>query len=227
MRQLLKKVIAVAVLALSVSACSLLQSQSEFDYAEGAAGTAVIVVPEPLRARLLDGQSPGLPLMLEFPYIMTVSAGQHTLAFQHGTNWGVGQDSELLRGPLMEVVFEAQAGERYEIDFKPPSDLAERQDAEAYFADFSAWLADSQGGRVEAVVAASQKGAGGLGGKLAAVVGADGASAEQPVSQTQAAASVDVAETNGRLQSLQSLWQSATEAERSAFMQWVIAPDKQ
>lgn len=143
-----KALAAAAALVFGLSGCGTLQSA--FDYAGGNSDTAIVEFPEPIRLLGLDGRKAGLPLLLKFPYVATISAGSHTMRFQYGETWGVGDANELVRGPIMELAFEAQRGALYRLDFERPTSLRDRGKAEAYVDNFRAWLVDEQGQRVEA-----------------------------------------------------------------------------
>jgi len=204
--------ISIALLALGLSGCGTLKS--EFNYAGDATETATLMVPEPLRVRSIDGRAAGLPMMLTYPYTMTLSAGPHTLAFQYGESWGLGRSNELVRSPIMELNFSARSGEAYQLDFLRPESVDNHDLAGDYIASFNAWLVDAQG---EQIAARSTGSSGGLGKSLGAMV--EGAKPAE-----MAATPVPVAKPGTALESLQKLWQSASEDERSSFMQWVIAP---
>lgn len=215
----LARVLVVCVAWLGLSGCAALQS--EFDYTGGASDTVQVVMPEPLRVKSVNGKEVRLPLLIEYPYTVEVAAGASMLGFQYGEAWGVGDENELVRGPIMEVAFDAQAGQSYAVEFERPESLRYREHAEAYVASFSAWLSDAQGARIEAVSTGDW---GGLGGKLASAVKTP-EKAEEPVAVVEPAAKEEPAPAgNSRLESLQQLWQSANDEEKKAFMQWVVAP---
>ena len=219
MRRIANGVVCIAFLALGLSGCGTLKS--EFNYAGDATETATLLVPEPLRVRSVDGQAAGLPMMLTFPYTMTLSAGPHTLAFQYGESWGLGRSNELVRSPIMELNFNARSGEAYQLDFLRPESVDNHDLAGDYIASFNAWLVDAQG---ERIAARSTGSAGGLGRTLGGMVSEAPAAVETSSTPVAKVKAESVAAPRENLESLQQLWQSASEEEKKTFMQWVIAP---
>lgn len=211
--------------ALSVCAVSLLlhgcvSMSSEFDYTRGDGATAQVVVPEPVRILGVDGKVVSLPQLLEFPYTVTMSAGASKLYFQYGESWGEGQKSELRRGPIMEVSFDARAGESYTLDFIRPESVDNLNRAEEYLSSYTAWLTDSLGQRIDAESTGSR---GGFRINL-------GSGAESVVSPNDPSPTVTTEETatltqSSRLDTLKQLWLNADEDEKKEFMQWVVSPD--
>lgn len=219
MRRIANGVAYIALIAISLSGCGTLKS--DFNYAGDATETVTLVVPEPLRVRSLNGRSVGLPMMLKFPYTVTLSAGPHTLAFQYGETWGQGSSNELVRSAIMELNFDARSGESYQLDFKRPESVSNYDLAEDYVADFSAWLVDAQGRQI---AARSTDNSGGFAGKLASVVGVNESANVVPAPVQVEASTDSTAQPSSRLESMQQLWESANDEEKKSFMQWVVAP---
>lgn len=212
MRKLLRASVLCAA-GLGLAAC--ITVPSEFDYTAGSSEVAVVELPYPLRIVGINGQSVSLPPVLEFPYTASLAAGETTLAFQYGEPWGQGDENQLVRGPIMEVQFTARANAQYAVDFIRPDDVRARELAEPYVAEFRAWLRSETGQRVDAVQTGS------VGGPRVGLAG------NQPVDETPPddTPSQPSSSDSTRLEALKALWNSAAEAERKAFMQWVIAPD--
>lgn len=219
MRRIANGVAYIALMALSLSGCGTLKS--DFNYAGDATETAALVVAEPLRVRSLDGRSVSLPMMLEYPYTVTLSAGPHTLAFQYGEAWGRGQSNELVRSAIMELNFDARSGEHYQLDFQRPESVSSYDLAEDYIAGFSAWLVDAQG---QKIAARSTGNLGGIGGKLASIASVSESAANKPAAVRVETPAESTTEPSTRLQSMQQLWESASDDEKKSFMQWVVAP---
>lgn len=206
---------ALMVFALGVGLVGCVSIPSEFDYARDASATAALVMPYPLRVTSVNGRDVSLPPVIEFPYTVTVDAGPSVVGFQYGEPWGVGDENQLVRGPIMEVAFAAQPGEQFAIDFVPPADVRDRALADDYLAGFTAWLRDGAGQRTDAVPTGST---GGFRLNLAGNQTATTAAAAAP------AAAAPAATPTARLDSMKQLWQQANAEERQAFMQWVVAP---
>ena len=218
MRRIVKGVVGIALVALSLTGCGTFKS--DFNYAGDATETVTLIVPEPLRVRSLDGQSARLPLMLKYPYTVILSAGPHTISFQYGESWGEGRSSERVRSPIMELNFDARSGEHYQLDYLRPESVRNYDLAEEYVAGFSAWLLDARG---QQIAARSTGRAGGLGEKLVSISNA-GAAVSNKAVPAQVETPAETAVPSTRLQSMQQLWGSASDDEKKAFMQWVVAP---
>ncbi|MEM6986089.1 MAG: DUF2057 family protein [Pseudomonadota bacterium] len=230
--QHLSRVLASCVVVLGLIGCTSLPS--EFDYANGVGTTADLVMPYPVRIVSLNGNSVTLPPVLEFPYTATIPAGDTRLQFQYGEPWGQGDDNELVRGPIMEAAFAARAGGRYTVDFVRPDDVRFRDRAPEYLAGFSAWMLDEGGGRIDAVSTGSRGGVsidftGSLAGNKSAAASTTTVATTESVSvEPVSVEPVSVApadDESSRLDSLKTLWLSADDDEKKAFMQWVVAPD--
>lgn len=149
MHKVVKRLIALVIGVLGLTSCATFESA--FDYAGGNGNTAVVVFPEPIRLLGLDGRKAGLPLLLKYPYIVTLGEGPHIMSFQYGETWGVGDANELVRGPIMELSFEVESGAQYQLDFDRPESVKNRDEAEAYINSFRAWVIDDKGRRTEAL----------------------------------------------------------------------------
>ena len=219
MRRMVNGVAYIALIVFGLSGCGTLKS--DFNYAGGATETVALVVPMPLRVRSLDGRSVSLPMMLQYPYTVTLSAGPHTLAFQYGEAWGQGRSNEMVRSPIMELNFDARSGESYQLNFQRPESVSEYDLAEEYIAGFSAWLMDAQG---QKIAARSTGNLGGIGAKLASIASVSESAAEKPVAVQVETPAESTSEASSRLQSMQQLWGGASDDEKKLFMQWVVAP---
>ena len=206
------------VIGLALVGCGSIPS--EFDYAGDAATAVKVVMPYPVRITSVNGRAVSLPPVIDYPYTVSVDAGPTTMGFQYSEPWGVGDDSELVRGPVMEVAFAAEPGAQYAIDFNPPADVRDERKADDYVAGFSAWLRDAAGQRRDAV---STGRAGGVTIDLAGSLSGNQPAAE-PADTVVVAPTAAEPETAPRLESLKQLWQQANAEERQAFMQWVVAP---
>ncbi|MEM9605675.1 MAG: DUF2057 family protein [Pseudomonadota bacterium] len=217
------KVLAVCTAVLGLGGCASIPG--EFDYASDAATAAQLELPYPLRVTSVNGRDVTLPPVLEFPYTVNVDAGTASVAFQYGEPWGVGDDNELVRGEIVVATFVARPGERFTVEFDPPEDTRDLGDAPEYLAGFSAWLRDPSGARIDTTSTGET-------GVLEVNLTDMMAGNKQPETTATAAAAVPTpapapaaTTSSSRLESLKSLWGSADEDEKKAFMQWVVAPD--
>ncbi|MCB1755221.1 MAG: DUF2057 family protein [Gammaproteobacteria bacterium] len=195
------------------------------DAAASAAQTASIEIPNSIKPLTLDGEKIKLPIALVYPYQVKVPAGQRSFTFVYEDQWGQGAHSEYRSSQIMQVQFDAKAGEQYRIAFDRPEPPLSLANANRYVDNFSAAIVAPSGETIAA------KGLGIGQNSLFTLFGLKGGDTGSKVTgdygdaPSLAADSEAADDTSPRLTELQTLWKSATDAEKKAFMNWVIAPE--
>ncbi len=174
------------------------------DYGSGSQNHALVEIPEYLHPKTLNGEKLKIPFLLSYPYEIKVPAGRQKLEFLYKQEWG-GRGSKVYKeSNIMQVEFDAKSGEHYRLEFMPPRSALALEKADQYLSKFTAVLTSDSGTEIPAT--ATEEKAEGF--KI-----------------SLHGNTVDAESENSRLNSLKDLWQQSTEAERNAFMNWVISPN--
>lgn len=220
----LKLFLVLLVLA-TMSACAA--KTSTFDYSQAAAEVAFLELPVTLTALTVDGTKVDLPLLHSDPYRVKVPAGERNFTFVYEGEWGNAQRTEYHKSKVMQSSFNAQAGMVYKFDHTK-QESSELATIKPFFDGFSAWMVMPGGQQVAATAIGKYED--GLARLLkgiftpSAQAGAATVAAAPAAAVKAAPVAAIAADSTNTVESMKNLWGSATEAERKAFMNWVISP---
>ncbi|TNE71741.1 MAG: DUF2057 domain-containing protein [Gammaproteobacteria bacterium] len=199
-----------ALLAVGLAACS--STMSRVETWEGspasAADAAVLKAPAAIKVAEVNGRSMTNYLMDDLALDYALLPGRNEVVFSHKTIWaksGVVDNGEskvhVYESEPQVVTFDAKPGQVYEFQFAKAEN---RGEAEALSQDFSALIVTGQGDEVaESVLWDPEQERG-----------------RTPISS--AASAGDMGQSGNVLDRLKSVWATATDEEKKAFLRWAF-----
>lgn len=230
--------------ALLLSACTQAPIRLYAGPARDASAVSTISLPEQLEVAQLNGVDvPAANGMgSKGDKTLELTPGRYDLLVFYREIWSQGDNHEVLRSDPVRFVFEATAGQRYQIDYPRPGSLGE---ATALARSFKASISNpASGQRTESEIS----GLAFRGGLLAQVQGdrtlvpavtrEAGQQVVAPLSQTPApvagaapiavpASAPESAKTlpaDDQLLLVKGWWNQASAEQRRAFLEWIAAP---
>ncbi|KAA1171675.1 DUF2057 domain-containing protein [Marinobacter salinexigens] len=204
------KLVFVALMVSGLAACSSTMARVETweGQPDSAANAATLKAPAAIKVAQVNGRSMTNYLMDDLALEYALLPGKNQVVFSHKSIWaksGVVENGEskvhVYESEPQVVTFEAEPGEIYQFDF---THAGNRQEAEALSKDFSATVVTANG----SVVAESS------------AWDPQSALARTPISSGEQAAVGAGAGT--ALDTLKSVWATATDDEKKAFLRWAF-----
>lgn len=200
----------VALMVTGLAACSSTMARVETweGQPDAAANAATLKAPAAIKVAEVNGRSMTNYLMDDLALDYALLPGENQVVFSHKSIWaksGVVENGEskvhVYESEPQVVTFEAQPGEVYEFDF---TDAGNRQEAEALSQNFSATVVAVNGDVVAESTAWDPQ---------QALVRTPISSAGQAAVETGAGTALDT---------LKSVWATATDEEKKAFLRWAF-----